>query len=498
MDDLENYWLRLPIGYSRNALNHYYDDIASTSLGTWQPEVYPLAQHLLNRGNFECLVDIGAGNGAKLDSIDFTGRKVGIDFGSNLDHARANYTNIDWIERDLNLPIAELEFPRNTMFICSDVIEHLDKPAELLKSISVFSQLSGACIIISTPDRDRARGSGDFGPPTNIAHCQEWNFGEFRNLLELYQIPVLLHGHTRNFSESTTRNTQVVIVDERLSKSHSFENSFKVAAIMPVFNEIDIVEKSVSRLISQGLDVYVIDNWSDDGSYEMLLEMADKNDRIKIERFPNAPVNDYVWVEILKRMEDLSLELDYDWFVHVDADEFLEGYTPNVCLKESIRVADSSGYDVIDFTLIDFRPTKLSHNLSYELPNHWEFSTRSGAKNIQRAWKNKSAKPDFHKSGGHALTTHNRLFPFNFLLMHFPIRNEVQAKRKIFRDRLPRFGAEKSNYGWHTQYDQFTPEDSFLWEVSKLNPIEPGLQKEYLPEILGRCNVFPNGKSPTT
>ena len=138
MDDLENYWLRLPIGYSRNAQNHYYDDIASTSLGTWQPEVYPLAQHLLNRGNFECLVDIGAGNGAKLDSIDFRGRKVGIDFGSNLDHARANYTKIEWIERDLNLPISELEFPRNTMFICSDVIEHLDKPAELLKSISVF------------------------------------------------------------------------------------------------------------------------------------------------------------------------------------------------------------------------------------------------------------------------------------------------------------------------------------------------------------------------
>jgi hypothetical protein len=259
---------------------------------------------------------------------------------------------------------------------------------------------------------------------------------------------------------------------------------------MPVFNEIDIVEKSVSRLLFQGLDVYVIDNWSDDGSYEKLVDLSRQHENIKVERFPSAPVNEYMWHEILKRMEELSLELQYDWFVHVDADEFLEGNDSGISLKESIYKVDISGYDVIDFTLIDFRPTKITEDLENELPDCWEFSSRNGARNIQRAWKNTGVKPDFHKSGGHVLKTHNRIFPFNFLLMHFPIRNSVQGRKKIFRDRLPRFRTEKLNFGWHTQYDEFNHGSEFLWENSKLHSLEPNLQVEFLPEILGRCNVF--------
>lgn len=494
MDDLENFWLKLPSGYSRNPMNQYYDDTTDSLLGTWQPDVYTLAQHLLNRGNFACLVDIGSGSGEKLDSIEFSGRKVGIDFRTNLNHAKTKYPSVDWIERDLNDSIADIEFPENTLFICSDVIEHLDKPTELLRSIQAFSNIFGACILISTPDRDRARGREDLGPPANVAHCQEWNFSEFRNLLEDFQIPVLLHGHTRNFSESKTRNTQIVIIHTRLFTSVKLDSSFKVCAIMPVFNEIDIVEKSVSRLLFQGIDVYVIDNWSDDGSYEKLVEMSRQHENIKVERFPSSPVNEYMWNEILKRMEEISLELDYDWFVHVDADEFLEGYQSSMGLKESIYIVDISGFDVIDFTLIDFRPTKITEGQEIELPNRWEFSTRNGARNIQRAWKNTGVKPDFHKSGGHVLKTHTRLYPFNFLLMHFPIRNSAQGRKKIFRDRLPRFRTEKLNFGWHTQYDNFNHESEFLWENSNLHPLEPNLQAEYLPEILGRCNVFPGNE----
>ena len=495
MDDLENFWLKLPFGYRRNAANTYYDDVQLTTNEVWQPEVYSLAQHLLDRGNFKCVVDIGSGNGTKLNAIRFQERKIGIDFGTNFSNAKQQQRNIEWIDRNLNESIAEIEFPENTLFICSDVIEHLENPSALLESMRILSRIPGATIVISTPDRDRARGLEDIGPPANKAHCQEWNFMEFRSLLEQYQIPVVQHGHTRNFSGSSTRNTQVVISDHRFVYLDSSKSTFNVAAIMPVFNEVDIVKKSVSRLLSQGIDVYVIDNWSDDGSYEILLEMSYVNNKIKIERFPSEPVCEYMWSDILNRMEELSLELDYDWFIHVDADEFLEGYSSYISLKDCIKIADHSGYDVIDFTLLDFRPTSPIPEAETHLPNRWEFSTRGGAKYLQRAWKNNGVRPDFHKSGGHFLTTHQRMFPFNFLIMHFPIRNEMQAHRKIFRDRLPRFKTERANLGWHTQYDGYTKEDHFVWDESNLQCLELGLQSEYLPEILGRCNIFPPEKN---
>jgi hypothetical protein len=141
--------------------------------------------------------------------------------------------------------------------------------------------------------------------------------------------------------------------------------------------------------------------------------------------------------------------------------------------------------------LIDFRPTKANSESKMNLPNFWEFSKRSGAKNLQRAWKNNDIKPEFHSSGGHVITTHKSVFPFNFLLMHFPIRNQTQGLQKIFHDRLPRFATEKENLGWHTQYDTFSPDSTFVWNEGDLNLLVNDLQFEYLPEVLGRCNIFP-------
>ena len=41
-------------------------------------------------------------------------------------------------------------------------------------------------------------------------------------------------------------------------------DEFRVVAIMTAYNEGDIVRSSVERLIASGVDVYLIDNWSED------------------------------------------------------------------------------------------------------------------------------------------------------------------------------------------------------------------------------------------
>ena len=38
--------------------------------------------------------------------------------------------------------------------------------------------------------------------------------------------------------------------------------------VVPVYNERDVIEETIDRLLRQRLRVHVIDNWSDDGSYE--------------------------------------------------------------------------------------------------------------------------------------------------------------------------------------------------------------------------------------
>ena len=46
-------------------------------------------------------------------------------------------------------------------------------------------------------------------------------------------------------------------------------DEFKVLAIIHCFNEVDIIAQTLEYLFSQQIDVYVMDNWSDDGTYEL-------------------------------------------------------------------------------------------------------------------------------------------------------------------------------------------------------------------------------------
>jgi hypothetical protein len=59
-------------------------------------------------------------------------------------------------------------------------------------------------------------------------------------------------------------------------------------------------------------------------------------------------------------------------------------------------------------------------------------------------------------SGGHqAIFQGRNIFPLKFLMKHYPLRNTLQANKKVFHDRLPRMVAEHKAFGWHTQYDKF-------------------------------------------
>lgn len=483
-----NLLLKLPTDYVRNENPHYYQDGQNLHDDVWQPEVHMFVEHLLERTNYECVIDVGSGNGAKLADLKFSGKKIGIDFGDNLDAARMRFPDIDWREADLNNGLDLSGLPKNCLVICSDVLEHLSSPHVLIQSFkSMMDEGVATTVVASTPDRDRARGVGSNGPPANPAHVQEWSFVEFAALLSSFGVPANLHGHTRNFSKSETRNTQIAVSESRLFKPE-FGPHPEILAVVPVFNEIDIIRETIQKLRIQQLNVHVIDNWSDDGSYELIMSMAEVDSRITVERFPQSPSKNYLWEQILQLIEHVGYQSKCDWILHVDADESIESFSSLIGLREAIGVADRLGYDSIDFTGIDLRPTELTSFGG--LAHHWEFIRRPGGRHLHRGWKNDGRRSQISDSGGHLNRAQTKLFPYNFLLMHYPLRSESQAVKKIFSDRFPRIGHEKSSRGWHTQYDSFDRGSSFVWDSRRLNPLSWDLQREYLPEILGRCGVY--------
>ena len=174
---------RIKPGYRERQEYLQFDDRPHTM--EWQAEVYLAARELFEMLKLHSVVDIGCGAAFKLMHFFDDAKTVGLDFEPNLSFLRERFPGRDWRQSDFSRP---LEF-RPDLVICSDVIEHLVEPNELL---SYIRSLDARWAVISTPERDVVRGIEHLGPPPNPHHVREWNGVEFVDYVGRF-LPVRTH-----------------------------------------------------------------------------------------------------------------------------------------------------------------------------------------------------------------------------------------------------------------------------------------------------------------
>lgn len=194
----------LPEGYRENPHPDPY--VATVEKSNWyQVEVYRLSALLINLMGMgqtrQRILDLGCGLGTKLKEFIVHLQTVGSVLGVDLDPP--SFSSVHGLRScrfDLDLPSSERDLsvdPEFDMIICSDVIEHVQHPLNLLSHIKE-SLRDEALAVISTPCRD-ARGVGASGPPNNRFHVREWSGPEFYELLtefgfEVLSFPLLAEG----------------------------------------------------------------------------------------------------------------------------------------------------------------------------------------------------------------------------------------------------------------------------------------------------------------
>src|SRR3954454_4533831 len=104
-------------------------------------------------------------------------------------------------------------------------------------------------------------------------------------------------------------------------------SDFSAIAIVAAYNEADIIGQVVGDLISQGIRAYLLDDGSTDGTVAEVEPYLGRG-VVAIERLRPPTEDDrdrmFAWKDILLRKTELARELDADWFIHHDADEFRE------------------------------------------------------------------------------------------------------------------------------------------------------------------------------
>ena len=141
-------------------------------------------------------------------------------------------------------------------------------------------------------------------------------------LLQRHGVPVEFCGYVNGAKKKM--GTLALLSTSKPSLPIKTPDSFRVIALIASFNEEDVIVPVIERLHENGIDVYLIDNWLTDDTYQRAQSLLGRG-LIGLERFPRTgPSATFDLEEQLKRKEELCSELKADWFIHHDADEIHE------------------------------------------------------------------------------------------------------------------------------------------------------------------------------
>jgi glycosyltransferase involved in cell wall biosynthesis len=282
------------------------------------------------------------------------------------------------------------------------------------------------------------------------------------------ELPITVAGYTAPLS--TAPPCIVTVHDPMFEWARSnLSVCDKPIAIVTAYNEADIIQETIMDLLKQGCQVVFSDNWSDDGTYEIMERLKGQQpDLLELERFPaEGPTPHFELLRQLRHKEEVALRFPGRWIMHADADELRRAPVPTISLRQAFSLASAYGSNLVSFTCIDFRPiddTIPTCPLEGQLL-FFEHGTRPGHFRQAKAWLQGSQRVDLASSGGHiAQFIGAQNFPYRFLLKHYPVRSRKQGLRKIVQQRQLRYSPyERDILGWHTQYKHVGENSDLTW-----------------------------------
>jgi glycosyltransferase involved in cell wall biosynthesis len=230
----------------------------------------------------------------------------------------------------------------------------------------------------------------------------------------------------------------------------------RAVALLSTYNEERFIAGCLEHLTRQGLEVYLIDNESTDGTVAIAERYVGRG-LIGIERLPRDGV--FRLRQQLARKEALAATLDADWFVHVDTDQIVLPPRSAQTLAQAMAEVEAQGYNAINFDQFAFVPTREApdhDHPNYQQTMRWYYPQEEFYPHALRAWKRQDKPVELSWSGGHQVRFPGvRMYPAAFRYRHYLFLSVEHALRKYLHKRYD--PAEIAD-GWHGWRIHLRPE----------------------------------------
>ncbi len=458
-----------------------------------QPEVYPFTAYLAQRFGCTHVIAVGGPTAQDLRQLHPQLKIIGIVPGADLGVGPQQMRILDMVRKIFpagsKSTLVDEDILKRAIIVCNNVIEQTVNPACLLEQLKNWLEHAPVCILTST-DRDLNRGS-------NSAIPGRWNLAELKRLLHAEGFNLEFIGLTASDNVRYEKKTILAVIANNTTSRLlrvNVPSDFRVVAFMAAYNEEDIIVQSIKKWTEQGINVHILENWSTDATYDLAKQLEGRLP-VTVERFPReGPSKHFDWGAMLERIETLSREIDADWFVRRGADEVLMSPWPGLSYRDSLYLVDQAGFNCVDHTVIEFHPVDdgfeagTDHEAYFR---HFVFG-KDRAHFLQiKTWKNYGQPITMAPSGGHESTFEGRrVYPFKFLLKHYPVRSQEHGEKKVFRERKARWNPEERARGWHVHYDSVHEGHLFLRPSSEQELFdEAHFNKTYLVERLSGIGI---------
>ena len=104
-----------------------------------------------------------------------------------------------------------------------------------------------------------------------------------------------------------------------------------ITIVVPCFNSMKYLERCIHSVLHQDYDDYIVwayDNESSDGTYEYLLDLEEKHEKLKVFQVPNIHPNGY-----REAIEHVTQNSESDYITFVGSDDFIEATYLSKCMQ---------------------------------------------------------------------------------------------------------------------------------------------------------------------